>query len=121
MSIQAGLVKLNTVGTFTQGWVWLDNNSQPINLVGATARCECRSYRTDKLLFAFDSSPAAGEGQVNLDPATGNVDLIMTPDISKNITGLGGPFDLIITLGTGQSVNFVSGAFQVRKPVTSGY
>lgn len=121
-------VKLTIYGGFTFDRTWQrtapdpdDPETQvPVDLSGWTARAEGRRKATaEDLDFAFDTTPASGEGIITLD-AQGHIRLYMTDDATGDLDFREGEWDLKLTNPGGDSEKFFVGPTEYIPAVTHG-
>lgn len=104
---------------FTKGWLWEDDQTPPvpINLTGCTARMEIRpNIDSDVVVAAFDTTPGAGEGLIELGGAAGTVDL--SADGATTMEwARSGVYDLFVYFGD-EPRKLLAGYVTIEKAVT---
>lgn len=101
--------------TFTRELTWSDENDQPINLTGYTARMQVRqSVKSTAVVLELTTT----NGRVVLYPASGKIVLSLTATETAALPAKSCVYDLELVSAGGVVTRLVEGSFTVRPEVT---
>lgn len=100
--------------TFRRTFTWTDENEQPINLTGCSARMQVRPTHSSPTTWLNLSSPAS----ITLTPLVGQLTVVITASQTASLPVKRGVYDLEVVLSNGEVVRLVQGSFTVSPEVT---
>ena len=102
--------------TFRKTFTWLDENEQPINLTGCSARMQVRSaYKSTSTWLSLTSGSGGG---LTLEALTGTITMVITATTSAALPINKGVYDLEVVQTNGEVTRLLQGSFIVSPEVT---
>ena len=99
----------NLTSTFTE-----PDETTPIDLTGASARCQLReNYDSREVLLELTSS----NGGLVMGGTSGTITIVVTPDQASGMTVKAGVYDIILTMA-GRPLPYIQGKFTVNRTTT---
>lgn len=100
--------------TFRRTFTWTDENEQPIDLTGCSARMQVRPTHSSTTTWLNLSSPTA----ITLTPLAGQITVVITAAQSAALPVKRGVYDLEVVLSNGDVQRLLQGSFTVSPEVT---
>jgi hypothetical protein len=101
--------------TFSHEFVWKDKNGQPINLTGATAKMQIRSYADGELFFEASTA----NGKLSIDEAAGKISLFVSAQETESFEDWRfGKYDIEVTNAALNVTRLIQGLVEVSQEVT---
>lgn len=101
--------------TFRRVFTWLDENEQPINLTGCSARMQVRpTHKSTTKWIDITSATSA----MTLGGALGTITVVQSAAVTALLPVNRGVYDLEIVFASGEVERILEGAFQVTPEVT---
>lgn len=100
--------------TFRKTFTWLDENEQPINLTGCSARMQVRPTHNSTTFWLNLVSPTA----ITITPLTGQITVVVSATTTAALPVKRGVYDLEVVMSTGEVIRLVQGSFTVSPEVT---
>lgn len=101
--------------TLRRSFTWLDENEQPIDLTGASARMQVRPTHTSTTKW-LDLTTATTA--LVIDVPTATIRLLVDAAVTATLPAKRGVYDLEVVFSTGEVYRLVEGAFVVTPEVT---
>lgn len=102
--------------TFRKTFTWLDENEQPIDLTGCSARMQVRS--SHKATTTWVSLTTATNGGLTITPLTGTIAVVISATVTATLPVNKGVYDLEVVHPSGDVTRLMQGAFTVSPEVT---
>ena len=94
---------------------WEDNNRQPYNLTGWTARMQCRkTFKSTSTILDLTTE----NGGLEITPLEGKITIIVTDTITEAITEAMGVYDLELIDTASKPKKFIRGTIKFPEEVT---
>lgn len=94
---------------------WQDDEGEPINLTGYSAKMQIRPYYDSMTIVATLSTVSGG---ITIDPLIGKVTASLTAIQTSAITVLEGVYDMELTSPSGVVTRIIGGAYTLSQEVT---
>jgi hypothetical protein len=109
---------INANADFSQQLFWLDQNGNPINLTGYSAKMEIANFAgPGRTVYYTMTSPSGGITIPT--PATGEIDLFIPASVTETFTFANAVYDLLLISGTGAVTRFLEGPITLSLGVTT--